>query len=62
MGVCRLREERTDRRRDGNGEHESDALEFEFLDPEEPVAARETKRSTRAAKPKPKAKKKAKKR
>ena len=37
-----------------NGALESDALEFEFLDPEDPPAARETKRTTRA-KPKPKA-------
>jgi hypothetical protein len=39
-----------------NGEHESDALEFEFLDPEDPPAARETKRSTRTTKAKAKAK------
>jgi len=44
-----------------NGEHESDALEFEFLDPEEPVAARETKRTTRTTKAKAKPKKPAKK-
>ena len=44
-----------------NGEHESDALEFEFLDPEEPVAARETKRTTRTTKAKTKPKKSAKK-
>ena len=43
-----------------NGALESDALEFEFLDPEDPPAARETKRTTRA-KPKPKAAKKGKK-
>jgi hypothetical protein len=40
-----------------NGEHESDALEFEFLDPEDPPAARETKRSTRTTKAKAKPKK-----
>ena len=44
-----------------NGEHESDALEFEFLDPEDPPAARETKRSTRTTKAKAKPKKPAKK-
>jgi hypothetical protein len=44
-----------------NGNYESDALEFEFLDPEEPVAARETKRSTRTTKAKAKPKKAAKK-
>jgi len=44
-----------------NGEHESDALEFEFLDPEEPVATRETKRTTRTTKAKAKPKKPAKK-
>ena len=44
-----------------NGEHESDALEFEFLDPEDPPAARETKRSTRTTKAKTKPKKPAKK-
>jgi hypothetical protein len=44
-----------------NGEHESDALEFEFLDPEDPPAARETKRSTRTTKAKAKPKKAAKK-
>jgi hypothetical protein len=45
-----------------NGALESDALEFEFLDPEDPPAARETKQTTRRAKPKPakKAKKKGK--
>ena len=44
------------------GALESDALEFEFLDPEDPPAARETKQTTRRAKPKPakKAKKKGK--
>jgi hypothetical protein len=44
-----------------NGDLESDALEFEFLDPEDPPAARETKQTTRRSKPKPKAAKKAKK-
>ena len=44
-----------------NGSYESDALEFEFLDPEEPVAARETKRTTRTTKAKAKPKKPAKK-
>jgi len=44
-----------------NGEHESDALEFEFLDPEDPPAARETKRTTRTTKAKTKPKKAAKK-
>ena len=44
-----------------NGEHESDALEFEFLDPEDPPAARETKRTTRTTKAKAKPKKPAKK-
>jgi hypothetical protein len=44
-----------------NGALESDALEFEFLDPEDPPAARETKQTTRRSKPKPKAAKKAKK-
>ena len=44
-----------------NGALESDALEFEFLDPEEPVTARETKKTERRSKPKPKAAKKAKK-
>ena len=44
-----------------NGEHESDALEFEFLDPEDPPAAREIKRSTRTTKAKAKPKKPAKK-
>jgi hypothetical protein len=44
-----------------NGEHESDALEFEFLDPEDPPAARETKRTTRTTKAKTKTKKPAKK-
>jgi len=44
-----------------NGEHESDALEFEFLDPEDPPAARETKRTTRTTKVKTKPKKPAKK-
>jgi hypothetical protein len=44
-----------------NGEHESDALEFEFLDPEDPPAARETKRTSRTTKAKAKPKKAAKK-
>jgi len=44
-----------------NGEHESDALEFEFLDPEDPPAARENKRTTRTTKAKTKPKKSAKK-
>jgi hypothetical protein len=44
-----------------NGEHESDALEFEFLDPEDPPAARENKRTTRTTKAKAKPKKSAKK-
>jgi hypothetical protein len=44
-----------------NGSYESDALEFEFLDPEEPVAARETKRTSRTTKAKAKPKKAAKK-
>jgi hypothetical protein len=44
-----------------NGNYESDALEFEFLDPEDPPAARETKRSTRTTKAKAKPKKAAKK-
>ena len=44
-----------------NGSYESDALEFEFLDPEDPPAARETKRSTRTTKAKTKPKKPAKK-
>jgi hypothetical protein len=44
-----------------NGSYESDALEFEFLDPEDPPAARETKRTTRTTKAKAKPKKPAKK-
>jgi hypothetical protein len=44
-----------------NGEHESDALEFEFLAPDDPPEARETKRTTRTTKAKAKPKKAAKK-